>query len=86
MSNAARVMYAEMRGVRDVEAAAVRLRTQATHASPMRLLGTKFGVLPDYQSLVKGDECAKCIYDHDCAGFYESYVAQGLFEFRCVRP
>jgi MoaA/NifB/PqqE/SkfB family radical SAM enzyme len=53
-------------------------------ASPIRLLGTKFGVLPDYQSLVKGDECAACIYDHDCAGFYESYVAKGLFEFRCV--
>ena len=50
-----------------------------------RLLPTDHGVIPNYLSMVKGEECSRCIHDADCAGFYESYVVKGLFSFRAIK-
>lgn len=41
-------------------------------------------VLPDYQLMAKGAECAECVVTSDCRGFYQSYIDAQLFSFEPI--
>jgi hypothetical protein len=41
-------------------------------------------VIPRDRLRTKGSECADCVEDERCGGFYESYVRHRLLEFRPI--
>lgn len=41
-------------------------------------------VIPNYRAMIKGEPCGRCRYNNECAGYYESYVASGLFQFEAI--